>query len=145
MNPDNLAGELQTLSTLYDTLEEQLRYEHERLQAGDFFRQADLARGSELLRRLCCAEERLARLAFEWRADSAGPRARGDSGIDSLAGALAQRARSLLVLAEQNARLLQQAQNAALDALREIRCGAQFLQSVRGQQEKHPRFIDAHR
>lgn len=145
MNPANLFDELQTLGTLYDALQEQLEYERDRLQAGDFFRQADLARGGELLHRLCHADERLALLAVEWRTHCTGPGARRDPGIDRLAGALANRARSLLALAEQNGRLLQEAQTAALQALREIRCGAQFLQSMRGQQGSQPRFIDAHR
>jgi hypothetical protein len=142
MNCKALIGELQNLSNLYDALEEQLAHERRCLEAGDFFRQADLTRGSNLLTQLCSAGERLARLALEWRAGDAGIR---EPGIDRMAGALAARARSLLALAEQNQRLLLEAQNAALDALREVRCGTQLLQSMRGQQIKQPRFIDAHR
>jgi hypothetical protein len=145
MNSENLIRELQILSGLYDAVEEQLKHEHQSLEVGDFFRRAELARGDELLTRLCGAEQRLAHLVLEWRTRNAGPRGRGEPGIDRLAGALADRARSLLVLAEQNERLLLRVQNAALDALREIRCGTQFFQNMLSQQEKQPRFIDAHR
>jgi hypothetical protein len=144
MNADDLLRELQTLSGLYDSVEKQLEHEHERLQAGDFLRRQELARGSELLGRLTSADKRLARLALERQAHGTGFPAGTGQGVDGLAVALADRARSLLRLVERNERLLLGARHAALNALGEIRCGARYLQSARGQQENQPRFIDAH-
>jgi hypothetical protein len=57
--------------------------------------------------------------------------------------ALCGRIGHILELAEKRAEELRLLQTAACEELRELQTGGQFLQSMQGYRENHPKFVDA--
>jgi hypothetical protein len=143
MNTLMLRSELQTLSILYERIEDQLEQEFGLLQREDFFREADAGKASGLLAALCEAEGRLARVAAEWQACRTTSPDPERAAIEQLARELQRRACSLLARARRNEKLLRRLQDSALASLREIRAGAQLLHSFRSQQDNQPCLFDA--
>jgi hypothetical protein len=145
MTADIFESELQSLAELYVSLENQLESEFQRLQAGQVSAQSELDAAGALVARLCEADKRVARLAGVWpvcRLQFSGDeRVR----VQSLASVVQEQARLLASHSLRNERLLRRLQDSVLNSLREIRAGSRYVQSVKGQHENHPRFIDAHR
>jgi hypothetical protein len=145
MTADIFESELQSLGELYASLENQLESEFQRLQVGQVPAENELDEAGELAVRLCEADKRLARLAGAWPACRLQFSADERTRVQSLASALQEQARLLASHSQRNERLLHKLQESVLSSLRDIRSGSRYLQSVKGQHENHPRFIDARR
>ena len=133
------------LAGLYDSLAVQLERDRRCLSEGKSPEPAEPRQAGDLALRLTDADRRIASLADDWPGIRRRLPAPDQQRIEVLAARLRSQAQGLQQLARQNEQMLQRFRDSTRESLNEVRRGSQFLHNVLQQQERHPRFIDAHR
>jgi len=133
------------LAGLYDSLAVQLERDRRCLSEGKSPGPAEPRQAGDLALRLTDADRRIASLADDWPGIRRRLPAPDQQRIEVLAARLRSQAQGLQQLARQNEQMLQRFRDSTRESLNEVRRGSQFLHNVLQQQERHPRFIDAHR